>query len=133
MPAQGPSRLLLRLAVSWVAALQLVPQLPGGQGTTDPQSPKGGSQRACHTRGLHPMASGRLAVAVRSLSLRNASPGSESSPSSFGRFLPFHRFLLRYLSFSVDDLTELNKSGADLPKGSFVFNNSNPVCSGHRR
>ena len=27
---------------------------------TDPQSPEGGSQRACHTEGAHPTASGRL-------------------------------------------------------------------------
>ena len=30
-----------------------------GQVATDPQSPKGGSQRACPTRGAHPTASGR--------------------------------------------------------------------------
>ena len=29
------------------------------QEATDPQSPKGGSQRACHTGGAHPTASGR--------------------------------------------------------------------------
>ena len=58
-----------------------------GRCTTDPQSPKGGSQWACHTRGAHPTASGRIAVTVRTQSLRDASPGSESSPSSIGRFL----------------------------------------------
>ena len=31
-----------------------------GQVATDPQSPEGGSQRACPTRGAHPTASGRL-------------------------------------------------------------------------
>ena len=29
------------------------------QEATDPQSPEGGSQRACHTEGAHPTASGR--------------------------------------------------------------------------
>ena len=57
MPARGPSR----------------PHLVGFRGrrpcarstivrwqeATDPQSPEGGSQRACHTEGAHPTASGR--------------------------------------------------------------------------
>ena len=30
------------------------------QEATDPQSPEGGSQRACHTKGAHSTASGRL-------------------------------------------------------------------------
>ena len=50
------------------------------QEATDPQSPKGGSQRACPTRGAHPTASGRLAVTVRPLSLWVASPGDTSEP-----------------------------------------------------
>ena len=54
-----------------------------GQVATDPQSPRGGSQRACPTRGAHPTASGRLGtVAVRPLSLWVASPGDLSQPPS---------------------------------------------------
>ena len=52
-----------------------------GQVATDPQSPKGGSQRACPTRGAHPTASGlHGTVAVRPLSLWVASPGDLSQP-----------------------------------------------------
>ena len=46
-----------------------------------------GSRRACHTEGVHTTASGRQALAVRTQPLRDASPGSESSPFSCGRFL----------------------------------------------
>ena len=42
----------------WVAAPLFVPLLPW-QEATDPQSPKGGSQRACHARCAHSTASGR--------------------------------------------------------------------------
>ena len=52
-----------------------------GQVATDPQSPKGGSQRACPTWGAHPTASGlHGTVAVRPLSLWFASPGDTSEP-----------------------------------------------------
>ena len=57
----------------------------------------------------------RLRRAVRTQSLRDASQRSEPSPSSFGRFLgrrPSIGFSMRCLSFSVDDLSELNNSGA---------------------
>ena len=61
------------------------------QEATDPQSPKGGSQRACPTWGAHPTASGRLstvalfkqsypALAVRKRSLWDASPEDTSEP-----------------------------------------------------
>ena len=61
------------------------------QVATDPESPKGGSQRACPTRGAHPTASGRLstvalfkqsypALAVWKRSLWDASPGDTSEP-----------------------------------------------------
>ena len=42
----------------WVAALSRS-TTDRWQEATDPQSPEGGSQRACHTRGAHPTASGR--------------------------------------------------------------------------
>ena len=59
MPARGPSRPLL---VGFrVAALDSVRHCTG-QVATDPQSPEGGSQRACHTEGAHPTASGRFAT-----------------------------------------------------------------------
>ena len=51
-----------------------------GQVATDPQSPEGGSQRACPTRGAHPTASGRHALAVNKRSLWDASPGDLSQP-----------------------------------------------------
>ena len=70
------------------------------QEATDPQSPEGGSQRACHTEGAHPTASGRLAqrwrclkqsypaLAVRKLSLWVASAGELSQhPFPPDRFL----------------------------------------------
>ena len=96
MPARGPSRPLL---VGYrVAALALGPPLPGAGVPTDPQSPKGGSQRACPTRGAHPTASGRTssvalvkqsypALAVRKLSLWVASPGDMSEPPFSDRSL----------------------------------------------
>ena len=52
-----------------------------GQVATDPQSPEGGSQGACPTRGAHPTASGLFGtMAVRPLSLWVASPGDTSEP-----------------------------------------------------
>ena len=54
------------------------------QKATDPQSAEEGSQRACHNTDT---ASGRLALAVRKLSLWDASPGVLSQlPASLGRF-----------------------------------------------
>ena len=69
-----------------------------GQVATDPQSPMGGSQRACPTRGAHPTASGRFssvalfkqsypALAVRKRSLWDASPGDMSEPPFSDRSL----------------------------------------------
>ena len=84
MPARGPSGpLLVGFRVPPLTRSAIV----RWQEATDPQSPKGGSQRACPTT-----ASGRLlnvallkqtypAWQLRPLSLRVASPGSESSPS----------------------------------------------------
>ena len=68
------------------------------QEATDPQSPEGGSQRACHTEGAHSTASGRFstvalfkqsypALAVRKLSLWVASPGDMSEPPFSDRSL----------------------------------------------
>ena len=81
------------------------------QEATDPQSPEGGSQRACHTEGAHPTASGRFstvalfkqsypALAVRKLSLWVASPGETSRP--LPHLVGSWVAALRYLSFSVD-------------------------------
>ena len=51
---------LTRGSVFRVAAPLFVLPFVKRQEATDPQSPKGGSQRACHTKGAHPTASGRL-------------------------------------------------------------------------
>ena len=64
---------------SRVAALFVRSTIARRQEATDPQSPKGGSQRPANTEGAHPTASGRLAMAVRTQPLRDASRGSESS------------------------------------------------------
>ena len=57
------------------------PPFPSDGLPLDPQSPKGGSQRFRHTKGAHPTASGRLAVAVREQSLLGCQPGcSEGAP-----------------------------------------------------
>ena len=74
-------RVLLHVAVGkhslWVASPGVMSELPASlvgfwvsalsrstvarwQEATDPQSPEGGSQRACHTRSAHTTASGRL-------------------------------------------------------------------------
>ena len=88
---------------------------------TDPQSPEGGSQRACHTEGAHPTASGRFstvalfkqsypALAVRKLCLWVASPGDTSEPpvsdrvlgsSPFGNSLPAWDCLYSFSQRSV--------------------------------
>ena len=67
-----------------------------------------------HTRGAHPTAAGRLAMAVRSLSLRDASPGSESSLQRLvGTLLQrgcnclnvqFCQFLMEHLWQQVDNV-----------------------------
>ena len=43
----------------WVVAPSVRSTIAWWQEATDPQSPEGGSQRACHTRGADPTASGR--------------------------------------------------------------------------
>ena len=69
----------------WVAALSCS-AIARWQEATDRQSPEGGCQRACQTRGAHPTSSFLDSrMAARSRSLWVASPGSESSPSSLAR------------------------------------------------
>ena len=96
MPARGPSRHLNRMVGSRFAAFLYGPPLPGGRRQLTHSPRREVVSGPAVTEGAHPTASGRLAVAVRPLSLWVASPGSESSPSSFGRFLGRRpSFLLR--------------------------------------
>ena len=72
------------------------------QEATDPESPKGGGQG-----GWRCSSSRTLLWQLRPLSLRVASPGSESSLSTFGRFLG-RRLFLRLLSSSTGLATTLS-------------------------
>ena len=54
-----------------------------GRVTTDPQSVKGGSQRFRHSKGAHPTASGRLAVAVRPRLFGLPARSCEGAPQLF--------------------------------------------------
>ena len=59
MPAQGPSRLLHRMAGSRVAAVCYGPPLSGGRRPLTHSPWREVVSRACHTEGAHPTASGR--------------------------------------------------------------------------
>ena len=60
--------------------LELVPPLPGGRRPLTHSPRREVVSGPAHTRGAHPTASGRYAVAVRPLSLWVASPGDVSQP-----------------------------------------------------
>ena len=80
MPARGPSRPLSRMVGSRVAALLYGPPLPSGRRPLTQSPRREVVSGPAITEGAHPTASGRLAVAVRPLSLWVASPGDLSQP-----------------------------------------------------
>ena len=103
MPARGPSRPLLRLVRSWVAALQLVPPLPGDRRPLT-HCPRREVASGPATRGVPtPQLLGDLLWQLRPLSLWVASPGVLSQPPlSSDRSLGRRPFVLsRLLSYSV--------------------------------
>ena len=87
MPAWGPSRPLCHLGGFRVAAPSFVRPLPGGRRPLTHSPRREVVSRPAHTRGAHPTASGRHALAVGTQSLWDASPGVISQPPwSLGRF-----------------------------------------------
>ena len=59
MPARGPRRPLSSDGRFWGRRPLVQSTIVRWQEATDPQSPEGSSQRACHTEGAHSTASGR--------------------------------------------------------------------------